>query len=122
MITIFMKHSILIFIVGVAISCNSDFTPKPRAYYNIELPKHTYKTFDEKSFPYSFEYNFQKNSNFGFRRRGLYTCPFGADPQGGFIFGGGGFIFWGGGVIFGGFTIMPPIKTTPLVRLSPDLP
>ena len=51
-----MKHSILIFIVGVAISCNSDFTPKPRAYYNIELPKHTYKTFDEKSFPYSFEY------------------------------------------------------------------
>ncbi len=56
MITIFMKHSILIFIVGVAISCNSDFTPKPRAYYNIELPKHTYKTFDEKSFPYSFEY------------------------------------------------------------------
>ena len=42
--------------VGVAISCNSDFTPKPRAYYNIELPKHTYKTFDEKSFPYSFEY------------------------------------------------------------------
>ncbi len=56
MITIFMKHSILIFMVGVAISCNSDFTPKPRAYYNIELPKHTYKTFDEKSFPYSFEY------------------------------------------------------------------
>ena len=42
--------------VGLAISCNSDFTPKPRAYYNIELPKHSYKMFDEKSFPYSFEY------------------------------------------------------------------
>ncbi len=51
-----MKHSILIFIVGVAISCNSDFTPKPRAYYAIELPQHAYKTFDEKYFPYSFEY------------------------------------------------------------------
>ena len=56
MMTKCMKHSILIFIVGLAISCNSDFTPKPRAYYNIELPKHSYKTFDEKSFPYSFEY------------------------------------------------------------------
>jgi hypothetical protein len=51
-----MKYSILIFILGLAISCNSDFTPKPRAYYNIELPTHTYKMFDEISFPYSFEY------------------------------------------------------------------
>jgi gliding motility-associated lipoprotein GldD len=54
--TKFMKYSVLIFILGVAISCNSDFTPKPRAYYNIELPQHAYKMFDEKSFPYSFEY------------------------------------------------------------------
>lgn len=37
-------------------SCNSPFTPKPRAYYKIELPKHEYQLFNDPSFPYQFEY------------------------------------------------------------------
>jgi gliding motility-associated lipoprotein GldD len=37
------------------VSCNSDYTPKPRGYFRIDLPKHEYRTFD-KAFPYTFEY------------------------------------------------------------------
>ena len=37
------------------VSCNSDYTPKPRGYFRIDLPKHEYRAFD-KQFPYSFEY------------------------------------------------------------------
>jgi gliding motility-associated lipoprotein GldD len=36
-------------------SCNSDYTPKPRGYFRIDLPKHEYRSFDA-AFPYSFEY------------------------------------------------------------------
>lgn len=32
------------------------FTPKPRGYYQIELPEHQYQTFSEAGFPYAFEY------------------------------------------------------------------
>ena len=33
------------------------YTPKPRGYFNIELPtEHTYQNFDSASFPYHFEY------------------------------------------------------------------
>jgi gliding motility-associated lipoprotein GldD len=39
------------------ISCNSSYQPKPKGYYEIELPKHrTYTKFDEANYPYSFEY------------------------------------------------------------------
>jgi gliding motility-associated lipoprotein GldD len=37
------------------LSCNTDYTPKPRGYFRIDLPKHEYRLFD-KAFPYSFEY------------------------------------------------------------------
>jgi len=40
----------------VTFSCNSDFTPKPRSYFNIELPKKTYQLFNQEGYPYSFEY------------------------------------------------------------------
>lgn len=37
-------------------SCNNEnYTPKPRAYFRIELPQKTYQSFDT-IFPYSFEY------------------------------------------------------------------
>jgi len=36
-------------------SCHSDYTPKPRGYFRIDLPKHEYRLFD-RTFPYSFEY------------------------------------------------------------------
>jgi gliding motility-associated lipoprotein GldD len=37
------------------IACQSDYTPKPRGYFRIDLPEHEYRLFDEQ-FPYSFEY------------------------------------------------------------------
>lgn len=30
--------------------------PKPRGYYRIELPQHTYTTFDSTAFPFRFDY------------------------------------------------------------------
>jgi hypothetical protein len=39
-----------------AFSCNSVFTPKPRGYFNIDLPERSYKVFDEPGFPFGFEY------------------------------------------------------------------
>ena len=36
--------------------CNSDYTPKPRGYYQIELPKKVYQPFVQGSYPYTFEY------------------------------------------------------------------
>lgn len=37
-------------------SCNSGYTPKPRAYFKIELPQREYRMFNEQGFPYSFAY------------------------------------------------------------------
>lgn len=36
-------------------SCHSDYFPKPRGYYRIDLPEKKYKLFDS-IYPYSFEY------------------------------------------------------------------
>ena len=36
-------------------SCTSDYVPKPRGYFRIDLPGKEYRTFDT-TFPYSFEY------------------------------------------------------------------
>jgi len=38
------------------LSCNSNFTPKPRGYYKIDFPPHKYQSFNQPGFPYSFEY------------------------------------------------------------------
>lgn len=37
-------------------SCNSDYTPKPRGYFQIHFPKKQYQSFDQPGYPYSFEY------------------------------------------------------------------
>ncbi len=36
-------------------ACNEQYTPKPRGYFRIDLPKHAYHSFDS-IFPYSFDY------------------------------------------------------------------
>lgn len=36
-------------------SCHSNYTPKPRGYFRIDMPKRSYQTFDT-TFPYSFQY------------------------------------------------------------------
>ena len=43
------------FFVIFFISCESDYSPKPRGYFRIDLPEKEYRLFDT-AFPYSFEY------------------------------------------------------------------
>jgi gliding motility-associated lipoprotein GldD len=42
--------------LAILISCNSPYTPKPRAYFKIDFPEHKYQVFDTPGYPYSFEY------------------------------------------------------------------
>ena len=46
----------LMFVLLGIISCNSNFTPKPRTYYKIDFPQREYKLFNEVGYPYEFEY------------------------------------------------------------------
>lgn len=51
------KYALLLaFIVISLAACNSTFTPKPRGYFRIALPKHQYQVFDQPGYPYTFEY------------------------------------------------------------------
>lgn len=38
------------------LSCNSEYTPKPRGYFKIALPSKQYQVFDQPGYPYKFEY------------------------------------------------------------------
>lgn len=40
----------------VTMSCNSTYTSKKKGYYYIDLPVHSYRTFNNPSFPFSFDY------------------------------------------------------------------
>jgi gliding motility-associated lipoprotein GldD len=53
--SIIVGFFLVIIIINLA-SCNSNFTPKPRAYYNIELPQRSYHLFNDPGYPYAFEY------------------------------------------------------------------
>jgi len=46
----------LLLMMGSWMSCNSDYTPKPRAYFKIDLPEKKYRQFDSAGYPFSFEY------------------------------------------------------------------
>lgn len=46
--------SIIIVLFAILISCNNQYTPKPRAYYRIAFPEHEYEDLN-RDFPYSFE-------------------------------------------------------------------
>lgn len=50
------------------ISCNSDYTQKPRGYFKIHFPEKKYQLFNQEGYPYSFEYpvyaNVVKDSSF----------------------------------------------------------
>lgn len=51
-----MRQLLLILAIMAALSgCQSDYTPKPRGYFRIDLPDHQYRLFDT-TFPYEFEY------------------------------------------------------------------
>src|SRR5690349_11685577 len=37
-------------------ACNSDYTARPRGYFQIDLPEKKYQVFSRPGFPYTFEY------------------------------------------------------------------
>ena len=43
-------------LIAFFFSCNSPYTPRPRGYFRIPFPEHTYQQFDKPGYPYSFEY------------------------------------------------------------------
>ena len=52
------KKHILFFLVPLLtlfFSCHNHYSPKPRGYFRIDLPKHVYRTFDS-TYPYTFSY------------------------------------------------------------------
>jgi len=52
----FKKNLIPLLACLFVISCNSPYVSKKRGYFKIELPEHSYRKFDVKDFPFSFEY------------------------------------------------------------------
>lgn len=42
--------------ITLILSCNSTYTSKKKGYFNIDLPGHSYRSFNNPSFPFSFEY------------------------------------------------------------------
>jgi len=52
----FIVYSVISISSALFFSCGSeDYSPKPRAFFRIDLPEKSYQTFDTL-FPYSFEY------------------------------------------------------------------
>jgi gliding motility-associated lipoprotein GldD len=51
-----LLSSIVILFLALT-SCNSseEYTPKPRGFFRIQLPPHSYKSFDPSSCPFTFE-------------------------------------------------------------------
>ena len=47
---------VLIALILPALACNSSYTPKPRGYYKISFPEHSYQVFEKPGYPYRFEY------------------------------------------------------------------
>jgi gliding motility-associated lipoprotein GldD len=43
-------------ILLISLSCNSEYTPRPRGYFKIDLPPKSYRLFEGKGYPYTFEY------------------------------------------------------------------
>ncbi|MCD6062112.1 MAG: gldD [Flavipsychrobacter sp.] len=51
------RYIIAFFICSLLWSCRPEtYTPRPRGYYEVELPEHNYQKFDNPAYPYSFEY------------------------------------------------------------------
>jgi gliding motility-associated lipoprotein GldD len=52
----YVRLLICILIFGSILACNSPYSPKPRGYFQLNLPKKEYQVFDRPGFPYTFEY------------------------------------------------------------------
>ena len=55
-----LKNSILLFAcVSLLFGCEEEYTPKPKGFFRIDLPEHSYKNFAPADCPYSFDINKQ---------------------------------------------------------------
>lgn len=52
---ILMRVLLFLLLIGIA-ACNSNYTPKKKGYFAINFPEHQYQPFDQKGYPYQFEY------------------------------------------------------------------
>ena len=43
-------------VVSLIASCNSDYSIRQKGYFKIDFPQHEYQLFDKPGYPYSFEY------------------------------------------------------------------
>ena len=53
---LFSGTRLLILLSGLLFSCNSVYTVKPKGYFKIDFPPHQYQSFDQKDYPYAFDY------------------------------------------------------------------
>ena len=51
-----MRLTFLLIFSFIVCSCNSVYIPKPKAYPRIDLPVKEYQQFNQKNFPFTFEY------------------------------------------------------------------
>jgi gliding motility-associated lipoprotein GldD len=52
-----MRHAVfLIALMMLSQGCESTFTPKERGYFRIDFPERSYQAFDERGYPFAFEY------------------------------------------------------------------
>src|SRR5690348_8023509 len=51
-----IKGLFLLMMITLFLSCNSPYIPKQEGYFKIPLPEKKYVTFNEPSYPYTFEY------------------------------------------------------------------
>jgi gliding motility-associated lipoprotein GldD len=47
---------VCILLIIIVSSCNSTYTPRPRGFFKIDFPEHSYQVFDKAGYPYKFEY------------------------------------------------------------------
>lgn len=51
-----MRYCFSLIIITFLFSCNSVYTSKKEGYYKIDFPERAYTTFNDPSYPYTFEY------------------------------------------------------------------
>ena len=52
-----VRYISLIAVIVLLASCKPEtYTPKPAGYFRIDVPKHAYQTFNDPTFPYTFDY------------------------------------------------------------------
>jgi gliding motility-associated lipoprotein GldD len=56
-----MHRTFVWLIILFLLSCNRDYTIKPRGYFKIDLPQKSYQKFDRPGYPYTFEYPVYSN-------------------------------------------------------------